>query len=433
MPNHPPPNIVIVHWHDLGTFLGCYGHSDVDSPNLDRLASQGTLFSNAFATAPLCTPARGALFTGRYPHSNGLMGLAHRGWEYFDGETTLPMLLRGAGYRSTLIGLQHETSNPHQRLGYDEIIRATDDPEGNEYCGPVSRAAVEWLNDRPHDDKPFLLVVGFFETHRPYPPGRYDEPDTTSIDVPAYLPDMPAVREDLAGFYGSIRAADRATGDILNAIDQRGLDQDTLVIFTTDHGEAFPRAKSTLYDPGIHVALMMRPPTRWGVTPATHHGLVSHVDVVPSLLELCNVNIPSTVQGTSFGHLFDDSLERTERTTIFAEKTYHGEYDPIRAIRTERYKYLRNFEARPALQLPLDIENSSSRTAIGDDHLSPRPVEELYDLTADPYETTNLAYVPEWRTTRDELSASLATWQRDTSDPILDGPIPVPAPSHVHS
>ncbi|WP_454852710.1 sulfatase-like hydrolase/transferase [Promicromonospora soli] len=102
------PNIVIVHWHDTGRYLGAYGLEHVRTPNVDRLATDGVVFERSFATAPLCSPSRGSLFTGRYPHSNGLMGLAHLGWEYHANEHTLPMLLAAHGYRSVLVGLQHE-------------------------------------------------------------------------------------------------------------------------------------------------------------------------------------------------------------------------------------------------------------------------------------------------------------------------------------
>jgi arylsulfatase A-like enzyme len=417
------PNIVLIHWHDLGTHLGAYGHGDVHSPNLDRLAAESVLFTRAFATAPQCTPARGSLFTGRYPHSNGLMGLAHRGWEYADGEKPLPMLLRNAGYRSTLIGLQHESQCPRERLGYDEIVSGGD---REEYCGPVSQAAVRWLQDHRQSNDPFLLVAGFFEVHRPYPPGRYDEPDGAGIAVPAYLPDAPAVRQDLAGFYGAIRAADAATGAILQAIDENGLRDNTLVIFTTDHGAALPRAKGTLYDPGLQVALMMRAPGPWGVSPVAHHGMVSHVDVLPTLLELVGVDIPPHVQGKSFAGLLRPGMSSLNRTEIFAEKTYHSEYDPMRAVRTERFKYIRNYELGPALQLPIDIESSLSRTAIGDAHMTQRAAYELYDLSNDPLEHVNLADEPAWRELRHRLAAMLEAWQRETGDPILHGPIPPP-------
>jgi arylsulfatase A-like enzyme len=152
-------NVLLVHWHDLGRYLGAYGHADVSSPRLDRLAGEGILFSRAHATAPLCSPSRGSLFTGRYPQSNGLVGLAHHGWEYRSGVRTLPQILSEYGWYSALFGMQHETSSP-SRLGFDEF------DVSNSYCEYVVERAQEWLQDHGNS-RPFLLTAGFFETHRP--------------------------------------------------------------------------------------------------------------------------------------------------------------------------------------------------------------------------------------------------------------------------
>src|SRR5690348_8763111 len=168
-------NVLLVHWHDLGRYLGVYGHPDVSSPCLDALARDGILFTDAYATAPLCSPSRGSLFTGRYPQSNGLIGLAHHGWEYRPGVRTLPRILSESGYHTTLFGMQHETSFP-SRLGFDEF------DVSNSYCEYVVDRAVQWLSDPP--DAPFLLTTGFFETHRPYPHDRYDPADPDAVTVP---------------------------------------------------------------------------------------------------------------------------------------------------------------------------------------------------------------------------------------------------------
>ena len=161
---HPQrDNVLLVHWHDLGRYLGVYGHPDVSSPRLDQLAAEGILFTRAHATAPLCSPSRGSLFTGRYPQSNGLVGLAHHGWEYRPGVRTLPQILSESGWYSVLFGMQHETSHP-SRLGFDEF------DVSNSYCEYVVEQAQQWLRD--HDAaRPFLLTAGFFETHRPLSAG----------------------------------------------------------------------------------------------------------------------------------------------------------------------------------------------------------------------------------------------------------------------
>ena len=168
-----PDNVLLVHWHDLGRCLGAYGHADVSSPRLDRLAAEGILFTRAHSTAPLCSPSRGSLFTGRYPQSNGLLGLAHHGWEYRGGVRTLPQILTEHGWYSALFGMQHETSYP-SRLGFDEF------DVSNSYCEYVVAESRNWLHAHCDDDRPFLLTSGFFETHRPYPRQRYQPADPDS-------------------------------------------------------------------------------------------------------------------------------------------------------------------------------------------------------------------------------------------------------------
>ena len=192
-------NVLIVHWHDLGRYLGVYGHPDVSSPHLDQLAADGILFTRAHATAPLCSPSRGSLFTGRYPQSNGLIGLAHHGWEYRAGVRTLPHILSGSGWHTALFGMQHETAYP-ATLGFHEY------DVSNSYCEYVVEHASRWLRNSPK--APFLLTAGFFETHRPFPRERYEPSDADTVNVPDYLPDTPEVRDDLAEFYGSIALAD---------------------------------------------------------------------------------------------------------------------------------------------------------------------------------------------------------------------------------
>ena len=416
-----PPNILIVHWHDLGTYLPSYGHR-VEAPHTEALAEDSTVFEQCFSTSPLCSPARGALWTGRYPHSNGLQGLTHRGWEYGEGERPLPAQLRTAGYRTVLAGVQHETRDVG-RLGFDEHLS-----RGRPRAANVAEAASSWLDNRDAGDDPFLLVCGMLEAHRDWPADRYPPAPLDEVDVPDYLPDNELTREDLAAFGGSIAVADRGLGDILAALKRNGLDQNTVVIFTTDHGAPFPGAKSTLYDRGVHVALMMRmPPGLAAAPPRREPGLVSHVDLVPTLLDLTGVEIPDDVQGTSFASTLRDGSP-LQRHEVFLEKTYHADYDPIRAIRTDSYKYIRNFEPRPRLALPPDLESSSTRRGMGDAHLAPRASEELYDLAADPTETTNVVDDPALAEVLNDLRERLETFMTLTGDALLRGPIPAPVP-----
>ncbi|KUI02826.1 sulfatase [Mycobacterium sp. IS-3022] len=406
-----PDNVLIVHWHDLGRHLGAYGHQDVSSPRLDALAAEGILFTRAHATAPLCSPSRGSLFTGRYPQSNGLVGLAHHGWEYRTGVRTLPDLLSESGWHTALFGMQHETSYP-ARLGFDEF------DVSNSYCEYVVDQATRWLADPPA--QPFLLTTGFFETHRPYPRDRYEPADATDVVVPDYLPDTPEVREDLAAFYGAISVADAAVGQLVDALSTTGLDRTTWVVFTTDHGPALPRAKSTLYDAGTGIAMIMRPPRDANIEPKVYDELFSGVDLLPTLLELLGVDIPADVEGLSHsaGLLTAAAPARTE---VYTTKTYHDSFDPIRAVRTKEYSYIENYAARPLLDLPLDIADSAPGRTVAPLVQAQRPQRELYDLRTDPTESRNLLgpdATGSAKAVADDLALLLNDWRTKTNDVI---------------
>ena len=411
-----PDNVLLVHWHDLGRCLGAYGHADVSSPRLDQLATEGILFTRAHSTAPLCSPSRGSLFTGRYPHSNGLLGLAHHGWEYRGGVRTLPKILTEHGWYSALFGMQHETSYP-SRLGFDEF------DVSNSYCEYVVAESRKWLHAHCDDDRPFLLTSGFFETHRPYPPERYQPADPDSVEVPGYLPDAPPVRGDLAEFYGSIAMADAAVGELLDTLTDTGLDATTWVVFFTDHGPAFPRAKSTLYDAGTGIALIVRPPTGRGVAARVYDELFSGVDLVPTLLGLLGIDVPQDVEGMSHAAnvLGPPAGAAPIRAHVYTSKTYHDSFDPIRAIRTKEYSYIENYAHRPLLDLPWDIEESPSGLLVAPLVGGPRPERELYDLVADPGERHNLlAGHPTDRAAAvaEDLAVALHEWRQKTADVI---------------
>jgi arylsulfatase A-like enzyme len=407
-------NVLLVHWHDLGRYLGAYGHDDVSSPRLDQLASEGILFTRAHATAPLCSPSRGSLFTGRYPQSNGLLGLAHHGWEYRAGVRTLPQLLSESGWHTALFGMQHETSFPG-RLGFDEY------DVSNSFCEYVVERTTRWLRDAP--TTPFLLTAGFFEAHRPYPRDRYEPADADDVELPDYLPDLPDVREDLADFYGSIAVADAAVGQLLDTLTETGLDASTWVVFLTDHGPALPRAKSTLYDAGTGIAMIVRPPTRFGASGRVYDELFSGVDLVPTLLSVLGLPVPDDVEGLSHAaNVLDGIADPTPvRAAVYTTKTYHDSFDPIRAIRTKDFSYIENYATRPLLDLPLDIEQSAPGRAVAPFSAAPRPSRELYDLRADPTERDNLLsglVSEESESIANELAMVLNDWRQKTNDVI---------------
>ncbi|SDT31836.1 sulfatase family protein [Microlunatus soli] len=415
------PNIVYLHSHDTGRYVAPYGHA-MPTPNIQRLAEQGTLFRRAFSAAPTCSPSRAALFTGSHPHQNGMLGLTHRGFELNDGTQHLVGLLGGAGYRTVLAGLQH-ISTDVDRIGYDEV--STVQSHRVEHVAP---AAVDFV-DRGLSE-PFFLDVGFFETHRPFPAPDGENPDFLAPPVP--LPDTSEVRTDMAGYRRSVRTLDEGIGAVLDALEANGLSERTLVICTTDHGIAFPQMKCNLTDAGIGVMLIMRGPggfTGGGVVDA----MVSQIDLLPTVCDLAGIEPPVGLAGHPLGPLVRGETDGVH-DEIFAEVSYHAAYEPQRCVRTDRWKYIRRFDHRASRVYP-NCDAGPSKALLEKEgwDQQPRPDEMLYDLVFDPNETNNVIDEPYAAAQATDLRARLDRWMQDTADPLLHGPVPAPAGAKIDS
>ena len=436
-----PPNIVLIHAHDLGQTLGCYGRA-IDTPAIDALATQGARLTNCTAAAPQCSPSRASMTTGRYPHNHGLMGLVHRGWELYPDAPRLPAVLAAAGYQTHLFGIQHEAPTPED-LGYQSA-------HAESRALHTAERFTEQLPEIDGED-PFFASIGFAEPHLPFrreyvEDEAYDYYHPENVEVPPYLPDEHGVRRDVAAMQGLITATvDPAVGRIVSAIDAAGLTEETVIIFTTDHGPALPRAKGMCYSAGVDIACIARWPGV--IEPGRRDALVSNVDLLPTLAEFANTDLPAPIDGQSFaGILTGDSYE--ERDHVFVEITWHDRYNPIRGIRASDFTYLRNFSMLPRVYIPRDIiDQPAARPVRGSWYDQERPAEEFYDRRADPHELENLAEdrrirrsVPaDWDL--DEPPATLTTeqvasmhhlrtelqaWMEQTDDPLLTGPVGIP-------
>lgn len=408
------PNIIYLHSHDTGRYVQPYGHA-VPAPNLQRLAEEGVLFRQAFSAAPTCSPSRAALLTGQAAHSSGMRGLAHRGFGLTDYHQHLVHTLREAGYHSTLIGMQHVARDPAM-IGYDDVLERRSDAEF------VVPRALEFLGNAPSE--PFFATIGFSEAHRPFhSPGPAEDPRFTL--PPAHLPDTPETREDMAAFKASVRVLDTAYGDVLQALDAAGLRENTLVICTTDHGLAFPGMKCTLTDRGIGVLLIMRGPGGFSGGKVVD-GLVSHIDIFPTICDVLGIAPPPWLQGQSVLPLIRGQAEQINEE-IYAGVTYHAAYEPQRAVRTQRWKYIRRFDGRERPVLP-NCDDSLSKdvwlAAGWQDRLVEAEV--LYDLTLDPQERNNLAGDSRHTQVLDEMRGRLERWMQRTDDPLLHGALPLP-------
>jgi N-sulfoglucosamine sulfohydrolase len=433
------PNVLVITCHDLGRHLGCYGVPTLRTPNLDALAAQGVRFARAYCAAPQCSPSRAALYTGRHPHANGVLGLTHAsfGFDLHPEERHLAQVLREAGYATALVGADHETRHVDDavtaaRLGFDHLARPR---RGDD----IAAAALAHLERFAAGEQPFYLQLGFNEPHRLEHPdptvepdymgfrGGYVEPDEAlGVTVPPWLRDTPAGRAELAELQGAVHYVDRAIGRVLDRLADLGLADQTLVVYTPDHGLALPRAKCSLYGPGLEVALLVRYPAGGWAGGRVQPELVSNVDVFPTVLEAVGLAVPASVQGRSFAPLLDGRPYRP-RDCVFGEMTFHDYYDPRRCVRTATHHLIVNFTAAPAFMNP-----SQSWRPRTDPLVPPKPalayhpVVELYDLVADPHERVDLADDPACAAVRADLLARLHAWMRETGDPLLAGAVTPP-------
>lgn len=419
-----PPNVLYVHSHDTGRCTEPYGFP-VAMPAFQALAESGVTFRQAFSAAPTCSPSRAALLTGMAPHSAGMLGLAHRGFALHDPSQHLASFLQSHGYRTVLAGHQHLTTGDPHVLGYETVFECDAG-----YAVDVAPNAATFLRDAPNAAaQPFFLDVGFHEAHRPFHSARADAGDY--VDVLPGLPSTPDIRQDVARFHESLKSLDRGVGAVLDALEDSGHADDTVVILTTDHGPAFPGMKSTLNDAGLGVGLVMQVP---GVSsPGTvSDALVSQIDLYPTLCELIGVDQPPWLQGNSLVPMLTEEAASV-RQEVFGEVTFHAAYEPQRAIRTDRWTFIQRFDERDSPVLP-NIDASPALEfllAHGLEDTAP-PRTTLFDNVLDPLQRVNRAGARDLAEIEADLASRLDAWMHETDDPLLDGPVPLPAGGRVN-
>lgn len=433
-----PKNVVLLVADDLGLQVGCYGDPVAKTPNIDALARSGTRFTLGFASVASCSPSRATILTGMPTHQCGQYGLAHatHNQHTFNTIRGLPALLAPAGYRSGVIAKLHV--QPKSVYPFDVEL-----PGNGRNPAQIAEQTRKFLAET--GDKPFFLLVGFTDPHRAAKgfanDGKYPADvaavkfDPKSIPVPYHLPDQPEVRAELAEYYQSVTRLDDGIGRVLKELqDAKKLD-DTLVIFLSDNGIPFPGAKTTLYDAGVHLPLVIRKPgQKAGVV---NSAMVSWTDLAPTILDWCQVK-PEAVGKKPYalpGRSVLPILEQEKPTgwdEVYGSHQFHEVtmYYPMRMIRTRDYKLILNL-AHP-LEYPhaSDLWGSDTWQGIlnrGDKLMGAREVKafrhrpqvELYDLKSDPNELKNLSGDSAHQKARDELLARLTAWREKTNDPWL--------------
>lgn len=425
------PNVVLfiaddLAWEDTGAF----GNPKVGTPNIDRLAREGLRFTRAFVTISSCSPSRSSLITGRYPHSADAEQLH---WPLPAEQVTFVEKLKAAGYWTAASGKWHLGAAAKTRFDLvDDPGEAgfQTDPKTGKMLAADDSGAAGWipvLQKRPKD-KPFFLWFAALDPHRDYVENAIANPHKPSdVIVPPHLPDTPEVRYELALYYDEITRLDDNVGKVMAELARQGVANNTLILFISDNGRPFPGAKTTMYDFGIRTPLLAHWPR--GIRRGqVSDSLISSIDLAPTILQLAGVPIPAAVQGKSFVNVLKNPKAKI-RDAIFAEKNWHDYEDRVRAVRTERFKYIRNDYPDLAGTPSADAGRSPTMDAIRRLHKAgqltslqsrifqaPRPAEELYDVIADPNEMNNLANNPRYAKTLAELRTRLKRWGEETND-----------------
>lgn len=429
-------NVLLVVSDDQGLDLSRLGVA-VRTPNLDALARRGTYFSQGYAAVSSCSPSRAVLYTGLYGHQNGMYGLAHsvHNQSLVDGIVTLPVLLKKAGYTTALVGKKHV--RPDSAFPYDAELAP--ERSGIRDVALLADEAERFI--RGAGDTPFFVTVAYSDPHRapvnfgndrPWPRVNEVHYDPAKVTVPSHLPDVPAVRDDLAQYYQSISRLDSGVGMLIEALARTGHAEDTLIVFVSDNGRPFPGAKTNLYDPGLHLPLIVHAPGARGG--AVNDAMASWADITPTLLDWTGAKGPSyPLPGRSLLPLLGKSgAPGWDR--IFASHEFHeiNQYYPMRAVRTRTHSYIQNLAWQLPYPIAGDVAESESWKAISADPAIKlgkrsqaayiqRPAEELYDLRSDPDEVVNLIGDPSLAGVAAELRQALMQFRSKTKDPWLAG------------
>lgn len=425
------PNILWITCEDLNAYLGSYGDAQAITPNLDRLASEGVRFTQAFAPAPVCSPARSALITGIYATSLGTQHLRSE-VEIPDEVRALPHYLRDMGY--------YCSNNSKEDYNFQD-----------EDMWDESSKSAHWRN-RP-DGKPFFSVFNIETTHQSKIFGTEEEfyeryghqlteeerHDPDDMVIPPYFFDTPITRQLWARYYDLVTIMDRQVQDILDQLEEDGLAKNTIVFFFADHGTGMPRGKRALYDSGLKVPFIVKAPLAYQkaleLTPGTQRDrLVSFVDFAPTVLSIVGVAIPDRMQGAAF---LGEQARPAPKYIYATSDRVDEAFEVARSVRDQQFLYIRNYLPHLSLIQPNFYTDQSEvmvelRRVLAEGSLTvaqqsmwapQRANEELYDVRADPHQINNLADDPKYRNTLSQMREAQQQWAIETHD---SGLIPEP-------
>jgi arylsulfatase A-like enzyme len=429
------PNILWITCEDMSPRLGCYGDRTVPTPNIDRLAREGVLYTNAFATTAVCGPSRHALITGMYPTSTYALHMRNHTRTSALKEIKDPATREFATTRPL-----YEAVPPPEVRCLTEYLRlagyycSNNVKKDYQFQAPTtawdeySRQA-HWRNCKP--GQPFFSVFNFTVTHESGIFGKGRSPKVVNprdIALPPYYPDTPIIRADVAKHYDNIIALDNQVGTLLSQLKEDGLMEETFIFFFSDHGDGLPRGKRWVYDSGTRVPLIVRLPD--GKHAGTiNERLVNFVDFGPTVLSLTEVKVPDYAHGVPFL----GSQAATPRKYVYFHRDRNGENrETTRAIRDKRFRYVRNYRPNEPYIKPLSYRDRQAimkelNRLIQEGNLTEeqwqfratsKPIEEFYDTHSDPFEIRNLASNPKYSDRMSKMRGALNAWIAACNDPL---------------
>jgi len=438
------PNLLIITTDDMSCdSVGVYGCKLKDTtPNMDRLAAQSLQFNHAHVVVGNCMPSRNVMWSGKYPHNNRIEGFRAMG-KHDKDYPVLGDLVKAAGY---FTGIRHkvEHSTPYSPFPWDIVLGEgkKDDVKNSASWG---KAAADGIEAAKKAGKPFCLLLNIADPHKPfYAEGNRGDtiPDDNmpskvftpeEVPIPGFLHDDPVIRKELAHYYSSVRRADDGVGAILDALAASGQDENTIIVFLSDHGMPLPFAKTQLYHHSSRTPLMVRWPgvTKAGSVDEAH--MISTVDLLPSLLDMLGIAQPGGFDGTSFAAVLKGESQ-PQRTMVFKEHNENagGQNSPMRAVQTKDWLYVfspwsngtrvmsgATNGTSTARQMRL-LAKTNEQIAARIDLFDHRLPEEAYEVRYDPDALTNLIAKPENATQVAALEQAMEEWMVKTKDPLLE-------------
>lgn len=411
------PNIIWIVSEDNSPFAGAYGDDIATTPNMDRLSSEGFLYTNAHANAPVCAPARNTIITGVYASSNGNQHMRSN-YEVSEVIKFFPLYLRQAGYYTTNNAKEDYNIATHQtrEIWNESSIQA------------------HYKNREP--GQPFFAVFNDNQSHEGrmhtrIPAGELRH-DPEKVTLPPYLPDTPDIRHDIAQYYDHVENMDKWIGEMLLELEESGEAENTIVFYYGDHGGVFPRSKRYVYETGTRVPFIIRIPEQYkDLWPAEEPGsqvdrLISFVDLAPTILSIIGTDIPDFMQGEPF--LGGQRTPDPEYVYMFRGRM-DERYDMSRAVRSDRFRYIRNYMPyriygqrldylwrAPSMQSWEETCRRGECNEMQKKFWNPKPVEELYDSLNDPWEVTNLADDPAYEGVLEQMRRVSREWITDIKD-----------------